>query len=374
MTRIQFPNKRLARGFSLVELMVGLTISLIILAAVAAVFVQSRITGRAIEDAQVVAEGARFALDRVGFALRMAKHAGCMRGGKGVIGLTAKSNGADDITNATTGLESAKEDASDALRRLLDDRAFLRGFDGGAGFAISGATTLTLATGSLSAGLPAPDVLYTAGAGADFRHLAAGMAAANVGTITTVGRIANNTNSDLYMISDCVRGELFYGTPDGAGTTVAYDTTQNHTATLRRAYAADASIAPFDARNYFVARANAAAEFARDGWTLYEQRLESAPGNAYRRWGTPQPIVSRVVRFNAEYGVDLNNDGVADQYMNAAAVGNAAAAPRRTWGSVVSVRIALGIQGEATNTQATAAGTFSGREVQTYTSQTEIRN
>jgi type IV pilus assembly protein PilW len=359
-------SARTQAGFSIIELLVGVAIGLVLLVAVVTVFIQSRSTGRALEDSQSVQEGARFALDRVSFALRMTKNAGCIRAVDKAIGLKAKATAATD--DYATFFTSQVISQAGALEKLLGTGAFIRAFNEGAGFTPANAAGRTLALNGASAGMnAAPDVLYVAGATPDFQHLNAPMVAVNDGTITTVNRLTSgaSTNTRLMIISDCARGEIFNGTPTAATAVISYDTVSNLSADFRKAYGANSSVSLLEARNYFVAKSNVAAEFARDGWVLYEQKLESAPGGAYQRFAPPQPVVSRVTRFNVEFGVDTNSDGKVDFYKKPSGITD--------WGSALTARVTIGIQGSEANAVAVASG-FSGRVEQVFTSQVELRN
>ena len=66
------------RGFSLVEVMVAITIGLIVLAAVAQIFATSRGTYRLEENLARVQESGRFAVEFLTRDLRMAGYAGCV--------------------------------------------------------------------------------------------------------------------------------------------------------------------------------------------------------------------------------------------------------------------------------------------------------
>jgi type IV pilus assembly protein PilW len=353
-------------GFSLIELLVGVAIGLVLLVAVVTVFVQSRSTGRALEDSQSIQEGARFALDRMSFALRMTKNAGCIRAVDKAIGLKAKASGASD--DFATYLTPQVISQAGALEKLLGAGAFIRAFNEGAGFTPVNASGRTLAINGASVGMNTPpDVLYVAGATADFQHLDSPMVAVSDGTVTTVNRLTSGTttNTRLMIISDCARGEIFNGTPTASTKVIAYDAVSNTSGEFRKAYGANSSVSLLDARNYFVAKSNVASEFARDGWVLYEQKLESAPGGAYQRFATPQPVVSRVTRFNVEFGVDSNGDGKVDLYRKPSTITD--------WGSALTARVTLGIQGSEANAAAIAGG-FTGRSEQVFTSQVELRN
>lgn len=66
------------RGFSLVELMVAVTIGLIILAAVSGIFVTSKSTYNTTDSLARLQENARFAVHYLSRDIRMAGFAGCL--------------------------------------------------------------------------------------------------------------------------------------------------------------------------------------------------------------------------------------------------------------------------------------------------------
>ncbi|MEX1067013.1 MAG: PilW family protein [Aquisalimonadaceae bacterium] len=78
-------NRYLQAGFSLVEIMVAMTISLIILAAITQVFMSSRKTYAVNEAVARVQEDARFAAEIPASDIRMAGYSGCGRLGRKLI-------------------------------------------------------------------------------------------------------------------------------------------------------------------------------------------------------------------------------------------------------------------------------------------------
>ncbi|MES1262920.1 MAG: prepilin-type N-terminal cleavage/methylation domain-containing protein, partial [Peristeroidobacter soli] len=73
-------NLRKQKGFSLVELMVSITIGLILLAGVVSIFVSSRVTFSTNERTARLQENGRVALDLITHDLRSAGYQGCSRG------------------------------------------------------------------------------------------------------------------------------------------------------------------------------------------------------------------------------------------------------------------------------------------------------
>lgn len=71
--RIAITNK----GFTLIELMISLTIGMMIIITIGYVYVGASRTFRALEASSRIQENARYAIDRIGFDLRMAGYTGC---------------------------------------------------------------------------------------------------------------------------------------------------------------------------------------------------------------------------------------------------------------------------------------------------------
>lgn len=89
------------------------------------------------------------------------------------------------------------------------------------------------------------------------------------------------------------------------------------------------------------------------GWSIFYV-AESGSGVPalyckYRGWSA-QPVALGVESFQVLYGVDQNDDGIADRYMRAGDLGD-----MDFWNNVVVVRIALLMRGNHSNTRADAA-------------------
>lgn len=74
--KIERRNKapKFQRGFTLVELMIGMTIGLVLLLVIGSVFVSSRQVFREQEDNARVQESGRFALEIIGRSIKQAGH------------------------------------------------------------------------------------------------------------------------------------------------------------------------------------------------------------------------------------------------------------------------------------------------------------
>lgn len=75
---LRFPLTGKSSGFSLVELMIAITIGLILLGGIGYVYLGSRQTFRTQDDFSRIQENVRYALDQVGVDVRMAGYSGCL--------------------------------------------------------------------------------------------------------------------------------------------------------------------------------------------------------------------------------------------------------------------------------------------------------
>jgi Type IV Pilus-assembly protein W/Prokaryotic N-terminal methylation motif len=368
-----------ASGFTIVEIMVSMVIGLLLMFAVAKVFDQTRWIGRSIESTQTIQDGSRFALDRIAYTLRMSKNAGCIKAGYGAIGLKAKSQSPTDVVNLIAGtgtppsnlLNDNPFNTAAIGEKLLKDSAFIRGYASGNGFTLSNGTSMTLATAiDKTNGLNAvPDAITIIGTDTDFQHLFEPMVNKD-DNVSTVNKLTWGQTGGvrLMMISNCAQGEIFYGGPGSghSGKDISHDAISNNSAEFRKSYKSQSYVSFVDIKNYFVAKN---ADFARDGYILYEQSMmrNTTANPAYWVMGIPQPILNHITRFNIEYGLDTTGDGVVDVYKAADNVTD--------WSQVLMVRVILGVETAEKGTAATKAGAEYGDQVQqVFTTQVEIRN
>ena len=77
-------NRRFARGFSLIELMVAMALSLLLLGGVIAIFMSTRASYESTDKLSRIQENGRFALDEIARDARSAGYVGCARAPKDV--------------------------------------------------------------------------------------------------------------------------------------------------------------------------------------------------------------------------------------------------------------------------------------------------
>lgn len=299
------------RGFSIVELMVAITIGLILSAGVIQIFSNSKNTYRIEEQLSRVQESGRMALNFITNDVRMAGFWGCQPSPSNIQNDLAAGAGYIDFTAAT-----------------------ISGTEGGAG----APDTLTLSGAEGTPGL----VLQPNGGGATYSTSVAADLQVNV---------PNNLQSgQILLVSDCTGGDIFQIT--GANPSAAGDVahavgggTPGNASQFSKTYQSDGSI-------YYVNQIKYTIKAGSDG-QLALWRSDN---------GTDQEIVDDVTDLQILYGEDMNGDRSVDRYVNASNVSN--------FDNVYSVQIQLTVQTAKASTSLTAGN----RITRNFSTTVAIRN
>lgn len=299
--------RRRERGFSLVEVMVAVTLSLIVLAGVLAVMYSSKVTYAENERVGRLQENGRAAIELMMRDLRGAGFPGCAQPIEGLFELN------NLLANPT------------AVPWNFEESAF--GYEGGAS-----AWTPALDAAIFPAATPNNDVLVvrTIPVGAPSMRVTAAVNPA--GGTFNVDKSAGETLAigTPAIISDCGNASVFVVNNFVAGggdltAAITIDnsagppgTPSNATTNLGAAYMAGARVAPVRSIGYYIAP-----NPAGTGNSLW--RVES--NNA------PQEMVPGVEALQLQYGVDTDADMTVNAYVNADAVAD--------WSEVISVSVAL---------------------------------
>lgn len=305
------------RGFSLVELMVAITIGLIVLAAVAQIFATSHGTYRLEENLARVQESGRFAVDFLTRDLRMAGYAGCVN--------INQALNADANYTATNHLNPPTPPNPPEATNFVPGE-HLRGFH------YNKATSdwePTLPAGIFAAGEVHPNtdvVLIRRGSPDPARVVPPFMVTQASALQLPVGN--GLQIGDIVMISDCTNVDIFQITgpdvPDTSGTLNHNTGTEepgNANQPLSKTYAGDAEIMKLFTQLYYIGTGTSGEPAL--------MRKDLAGGT----FGAGQELVEGVESLRVLYGEDLNSDRSADVYVLPAAVTD--------WTRVVSIRIGL---------------------------------
>lgn len=351
-----------AAGFSLVELMVAVTLGLIILAAVAQIFVTSRNTYVHEEGLARVQEGGRFSMEFLATDIRMAGYKGC------------------NSDSSTGSVNNIANPATDAYQLLAGG---IRGYRyTGSGTALTDWSPALPAdffsSGDVRAGT---DVVVVQYASTLDTNLTGNMGAtnANIQILSTAAVSSEIHADDILVISDCTSTDIFRATNVSSGsgtTTIAHSNSANSSNNLSKNYDTRASIMKLVSRAYYIGTG------ASGEPSLMRKELANAAASppAASPPIVTQELVEGVQDMRILLGLetDTPKDYIPNQYVhaNSASITN--------WGNVVSVRLALLLRTttkvEGTDTQTydlndTTVGPFNdNRRRHVFTSSIKLRN
>ena len=306
------PASKRMRGFTLVEVMVAMTIGLIVLAAVAQIFATSNATYRLEENLARVQESGRFAVEFMTRDLRQAGYAGCVN-----INQALNANANYTVTSHVN--PSTPPEATNFV-----PGEHLRGYH-----YTAGAWAPTVPAGIFAAGEVNPNtdvVLVRRGSPDPMRVVPPLIPTPSSALQLSTGN--GLTVGDVVLVSHCTNVDIFQITgpddPDTTGTlnhNTGTGTPGNATQSLSKTYDADAEIMALMTQVYYIGT-GASGEPAL-------MRKDLAGGV----FGAGQELVEGVEGLRVLYGEDLNSDRSADVYVWPAAVTD--------WTRVVSIRLGL---------------------------------
>jgi type IV pilus assembly protein PilW len=302
-------------GFSIIELMVSITISLLLLAGVVTMFIGSKQSYETTERLSRIQENGRYALDQIVDDLRSAGFQGCAKP-------NAATSRADDY--AVTTLNTPTQ-------LLWNFAAPVQGFNASGTGTWTPVLDAIITTPASTAPANVSDVLalHVPARDAVALHLTAplanGAAPLQVGVVTP----APLKDGDTAMISDCAARAWFQVTGYVGGAVQhaqGGSNPGNQSADL---------LHPFDR----------GAEVVRMMTVIYYIRPSTADPTVNSLWRKTSPVTAAtdieelaegIERLEVQYGIDnVGGDGRVDQYVNADAIVGAA------WADVISVRVAL---------------------------------
>lgn len=277
-------------GFSLVELMVAMTIGLIVVGAVGYVYLGSRAAFRTTDNMSRMQESARYALDALSRELRMAGYVGCGNLQSATVNTIA--NPPVPVMSSATAVTG--QDFTAAAANFLG-------------------TTITR---------PAGDTLSLMGAFGGGVPLVGNLVPSNA-NIQIAGNPYGFAVGDVLMVTDCKNADIFRPTSisNAGGVTMAHGNSTN-TGNRVGSYGSDGIVFKMQQFTYFIGISP-----TTNNRALY--RTEMTTGVAQ---GT-QELVENVEDMQVTYGLDTNGDRAVDAYASASGVAN--------WAQVISVRVSL---------------------------------
>ena len=291
-------------GFSLVELMVALTIGLIILSSVSMLFVSSKKTYTTQDRLARLQENARFAMQFIIKDLRLTGYYGCV-----------------DEINADSVSNTLNSSTSFAYNAQIP----LEGLNSAAGtWYPSGSATLPsgIASGTDAIAIRMGDASSSVYIDTEMPNSSAEL---------KVNSVTGFNTGDIIMVSDCTSTDIMQITQvqtssvklqhnPGGGSSPG-----NSTQKLSKAYSPSGNgtrVMKFMTRQYFIATG------ASGNPALWRQDNTA----------TPVELVDGIESLQVLYGKDTDSDRIPNLYLQAGAAGLQSAAD---WSSVVSVRIGI---------------------------------
>ncbi|MCC6201799.1 MAG: PilW family protein [Gammaproteobacteria bacterium] len=316
-------------GMTLIELLVSLVLGSILLISAISVFQGNRQTYRVAEGLAQVQENGRSAMQVITRDLRMIGQIGC--GSRRVMlndALVYQFRSSVDAGSQPPDFDPTFA-ASNPVQ-VFDNTEDWNGpetpTDGGED------VTVCDADGAGGACLVSDAISVVRGSETYALTLANMASAAGAIPVRSTEFATFNGDDDLFLITDCLRGDLFRGTAAVAGST----TNITPDAPLQQAYGQSSMIMPLTGSIYFVALSPSGDPM------LY--RLPLSDNGAFP---DALPIATGVEGMQIMLGEDTNDDSFADVYRDPANVEN--------WNDVTTVRISLLIRSNADNVVDVAA-------------------
>lgn len=318
-TPIRF--QRRYAGFSLIELLTSVVLSLVVLGGVLSVFSSTRGTSEKIEELSRLQEAGRFALDEIARDLREAGYSGCAKSP-----FIRTTNALNDSVSRPWRFSRPVEGFDEKSRAEWKD------------FAATSGTSIVDGT----------DVLFVRGpksTAAAFRLRGSMTDKYAALSIDSPGQTAYSPG-DVLMISDCRARTYFQVTgydAENAIGTIRHDRASatasapgNASADLGYRFAKGAEVIPVVTRSYFVAR--------------------NSQGSGLGLWRgvgvePPELLIGDVEDFQVQFGSDVDGDSNVETYLDATEI--------RDWSTVVNVRIALLVRAASVSDRTDAEETYS---------------
>ena len=289
------------RGFSLLELMVAMAISLLLLAGVIAVFLSSRSSYETTERFSRIQENGRFALDQLAFDIRSAGYVGCSR--------------------STNVVSTSLKNTTSLLWDFLSGP--VRGFESTG----AGVWTPTLDTALIPDPAPNNDVLVLRMPRREFVPLKVKSDMVLGANPIVVDDVPDALKAqDVALIYSC-EAQAFFRVSSYAGGVIEHNTSLNADESVKYAFRRNAEVVPVNTVIYYVRPSASGIAGATSLWRKVGDAI-------------PEELVEGIELMQIEYGVDTDGDDVANVYRRADAITAA------DWERVLSVTIAVLVRSE----------------------------
>ncbi len=323
-------SKHNNRGFTLVEMMVALTLGVIVLAGISQIFIKTKRATVFQDELARMQENSRYAIQLLNKEIRNAGYLGCRHSSN--IDASYLDTGGTYFDNFSLAVEGYEADGT-APGSPFTVGSITAGWSGGNGTE----STLPAALGNPNL-VPGSDIIiirYAHGSGLTLAQEKQNNSDVQVINISQETNSCNSGSSDgfsglcigdLAIISDCERAHSFQISNldlDGSGILTIRDATGNswvgeHNSTV-----------PFTVADSSLFGARTVAFFVRNN------SATPAVPSLYRKIGNgnAQELVEGVENMQVAYGEDTDNDGVPNRYLAAHQVGD--------FSNVTSIQLSL---------------------------------
>ncbi|MBI5753099.1 MAG: PilW family protein [Hydrogenophilales bacterium] len=316
-------TQRKMRGFTIIELMVAITISALILGVLTQVYAGAKSSYRVSEALSRMQENGRYAMDYLARDIRLAGYTGCVSGGTTVNNMANPISGWSPLNTATSPIT-------------------LQGIEG------YEASAVTYSAISGSAVIKTDAVLIQYLSPNSAKLINPGPQNANM---QISGNPLNFQQYEILVVTDCAFADIFKATSvsSSSGTvTIAHSNSNNTGNNTVHDYKEPAEVMRMQSNVYYIDTG------AYGGPSLMRRRLgfyASSDATQYCTNATSsvtqgfcvEEIAEGVEDLQLLYGVDTNADLSADKFVAASSVAAA------DWPKVVSVRVNLLVRSVETN-------------------------
>jgi type IV pilus assembly protein PilW len=336
------------RGFSIVELMVAMTLALIVTAAVISVFVASRASYSRTTGTASLADGGRFALDYLQAAVRSAGYIVCNSANRTMTTLNAASFSTPLATNfgqSMAGYEASGTSAAGALVLAATSPTSPIGTDANTGDWLGGLDAtlagkvvknndVLVVYSTVPNSLPAYVSAIVDGA-TNFKISGTGNALCATSSSGSCSLLSGG--GQLIAISDCAKSAVMWSsaalTASGTDWVVTHDTTggENSSSTLPLSFAVGSQVAPVQAAVYYIGQGD-------DGDGALFMLDPNGGANHHSMPAAGTELVPDIEAMQILYGVDTTGTQTVSDYVTADQV---PVIGPSGWASVISVKIAV---------------------------------
>jgi len=310
------------RGFTIIELMVAITISALILGVLTQVYAGAKRSYRVSEALSRMQENGRYAMDYLARDIRLAGYTGCVSGGTTVNNMANPITGWSPLNTATSPIT-------------------LQGIQG------YEASTVTYSGISASAGVKTDAVLIQYLSPSSAKLINPGPQNANM---QINGNPLNFQQYEILVVTDCAFADIFKATSvsNSLGTvTLAHSNSNNTGNTTSHSYDANAEVMRMQSNVYYIFTNAGVPSLMRRRLGFYAssdaaQYCTNATSSTTHGFCVEE-IAEGVEDLQLLYGVDTNADLSADKFVAASSVLAA------DWPKVVSVRVNLLVRSVETN-------------------------